>query len=354
MDSQGSDQQAVAEALTIEKAESILKNVLKTNIVPFLWGPPGIGKSTLIRHICKTEDYDLIDLRLSLLNPVDLRGLPVIDRDNRLAEWFTPAFLPNKKHKKKGILFLDEINLAPLAVQAAAYQLILDKRVGDYTFPSHWRIVAAGNREVDKANVYKLPAPLANRFVHFTIVPELGSWGHWAKENGVREEVTSFIFARPTHLFQMPKGNEKAFPSPRSWSFVSELLNAFEYEGPTDEEDLNEKVPQDLETVIVSAIGTATGKEFIKHLGDVSFRKIKIIIEKFLNTGELDMPSGSKEVSARQAVIQAVLKRRLQGTISDEYFSVFEKQLNAEEKKTIDSFLKENREKIQEVYNTNI
>ena len=127
--------------VSIEDLKNILESVFKTDIVPFLWGPPGVGKSSAVRQICEKNDWDIIDLRLSLLNPVDLRGLPMLDKKKELARWLSPSFLPSPSSKRTGVLFLDEINLAPQMVQAAAYQLILDKIISTcmdrLTTPQH-------------------------------------------------------------------------------------------------------------------------------------------------------------------------------------------------------------------------
>lgn len=131
----------------LNPAKDHLKILLKDKTPVFLWGAPGLGKSSIIAQICQEWDWELIDLRLSLLSPVDLRGLPYLDHEKKCAVWLKPEFLPNGGHKKQGILFLDELNTAPTSVQIAAYQLVLDRRIGNYVFPEDWRIVAAGNRE---------------------------------------------------------------------------------------------------------------------------------------------------------------------------------------------------------------
>src|SRR5258706_13195970 len=209
-----------AREVTVPEIKGILLNILKTNITPFVWGPPGVGKSSIVKEIAREKGWKIIDLRLSLLNPVDLRGLPTVNHVAKEAVWLPPSFLPPQNSQEAGLLFLDEINLAPLSVQAAAYQLILDKRVGDYKFPSTWKIVAAGNREIDRANVFKISAPLANRFVHFTVRPDFYSWKAWADVSNVHPTLIQFLALRPAAIFDPPAEAEKAFPSPRSWHFV--------------------------------------------------------------------------------------------------------------------------------------
>lgn len=323
--------------LGVNAVSKIVENVLSTDIVPFLWGPPGIGKSTLVKDIAKNKNWKLIDLRLSLLSPVDLRGLPVIDKINKQAIWLPPEFLPKENEKEKGILFLDEINLAPPSVQAAAYQLILDKQVGSYKFPSTWKIIAAGNRETDRANVYKLSAPLANRFIHFNVVPNLGQWRNWARQNNIRPEIIDFLSGRPAFLFQQPKEEQKAFASPRTWAFLSQLMTGFAY---------NEEIgiSDELKQVIIGTIGDSVGQEFISHLSDYNVQKISSLVDELTKTGNITLP---KQLSLRYAVITAVFDAYLNGRLSGEYYKKFCDKLSGEEKKTVEVFEKERGEDLK-------
>jgi hypothetical protein len=176
-----------------------------------------------VAQVAESQDYALQDIRAVLLDPVDLRGLPHIDNDGRAA-WCPPDFLPIDG---KGILFLDELNAAPPLVQAACYQLVLDRRLGNYRLPDGWRIVAAGNRETDRSVTHRMPSALANRFVHLDFDVDLEDWCAWAAENQVAPEVIAFMRFRPNllHAFD-PLKEEKAFPTPRSWEFVSGIVSA--------------------------------------------------------------------------------------------------------------------------------
>lgn len=313
--------------ISVSQAKNLLLRILKTDIVPFLWGPPGVGKSSIVREICQEKKWKLIDLRLSLLNPVDLRGLPVVNREVGTASWFPPAFLPQNGTKEEGVLFLDEINLAPLSVQAAAYQLILDKKVGEYVFPSNWRIIAAGNRETDRANVYKISAPLANRFVHIFVRPDFEAWKQWAVGR-LRGEIIHFLILRAVLLFKMPQDSEKAFPSPRTWEFLSDLMNAYGYEnGKTD--------PREIEELAVGAIG-ATAYEFLKFLGTPDLTKIAKQIEDFPKTGKISLPSSPSE---RYAVITAITQIYKEGgLINKKLYDSFLKMLSDEEKEVAKTY----------------
>ena len=192
-----------------------------------LWGPPGVGKSQLISQIADEYDVAMIDIRLSQMEPSDLRGIPF--RVENSVEWAVPSLLPDaKRHGNKGILFLDEITSAPPTVSAAAYQLILDRRLGEYTVPAGWVIFAAGNRQGDRGVTYTMPAPLANRFSHYEFSVHLDDWVNWAWKNGIDERVIAFLRFRPELLFDFdPAHNPVAFPSPRSWEFAHRALQKF-------------------------------------------------------------------------------------------------------------------------------
>jgi len=195
---------------------SIIRGKIKTSVM--LWGAPGIGKSSVVNKVAKANEMDVIDVRLSQLAPTDLRGLPYVEDGQ--AHFAPPGFLPQSG---AGILFLDEINLAPPAIMNVAMQLVLDRRVGDYVVPDDWYIVAAGNRAEDRAAVSQMPAPLTNRFLHMTVECDLESWKQYALTSGVKEEIISFLNFRPQLLHSFNK-NAISWPSPRSWDFASALL----------------------------------------------------------------------------------------------------------------------------------
>ena len=196
----------------------------KEKLPAFVWGPPGIGKSSIVKQIANDHDYDFIDLRLSLLDPTDLKGIPFFDKENNEAVWASPNFLP-KDPNSRGILFLDEINTAAPSVQASAYQLVLDRKVGDYTLPEGWSIIAAGNRENDRGVTFRMPPPLANRFVHLEMVVDFEDWKQWAYASNIDETVIGYLSFDKSKLFDFdPTRNERSFPTPRSWEYVHKIL----------------------------------------------------------------------------------------------------------------------------------
>ena len=182
-----------------------------------IWGPPGIGKSSIVQQVGEELKLPVIDLRLSQLAPTDLRGLPVA-RDGH-SEWYPPEFLPREG---EGILFLDEFNMAVPAMQGIAQQLILDRKVGNYVLPEGWLIWAAGNPKGQRVSTHEMPAPLANRFVHWAVEADLESFRTHALDQGLPEELLAFLAFRPRLLHQFDS-KQNAWPSPRAWVMASQL-----------------------------------------------------------------------------------------------------------------------------------
>lgn len=206
-----------------------LQGLVKARRPAFLWGPPGLGKSSIVKQTAKALGMELIDLRAVLLDPVDLRGLPVVTKGSdgaSLADWAPPKFLPlaGQVGGKKGIIFADELAQAAPLVQSAFLQGILDHRIGEAVLDPDWVWVAASNRQEDRAGAHRVISPLLNRFVHLDVEVSLEDWMNWALHNGIRPEVRSFLQWKNILLDFDPSRNERAFPTPRSWEFVSNLL----------------------------------------------------------------------------------------------------------------------------------
>ncbi len=204
-----------------KQIKASLRTLIELKQPVFIWGAPGVGKSQVVAQVAEELGRELTDIRAVLLDPVDLRGLPSVSRDGT-AHWCPPSFLPSDG---EGVLFLDELNAAPPLVQAACYQLVLDRKVGEYILPDGWTVVAAGNRETDRAVTHRMPSALANRFVHLDFTVDPDAWLEWGEEAGLSEEIMAFIRFRPNLLHNFdPKRNEKAFPSPRSWEFAAKIV----------------------------------------------------------------------------------------------------------------------------------
>lgn len=263
-----------------------------------LWGPPGVGKSDMVREVAHKHQAPVIDIRLSQMEPSDLRGIPF--RTNGSVEWAIPSLLPNQeRHGSQGILFLDEITSAPPTVSAAAYQLILDRRLGEYQVPEGWAIFAAGNRQGDRGVTYSMPAPLANRFSHFEVETNLDDWVAWAYRNQIDERIIAFLRFRPELLFDFdPAHNPVAFPSPRSWEFAHRALQKF-----IDH-------PQLLQGALQACVGPAAGVEL--HAFVSSLDKMPDL-DAILRGEEVSVPS---EIDLQYAVASALVGRAIRANES--------------------------------------
>ena len=244
-------------------AQSIVLRAVEVNRPIFLWGPPGIGKSEIVENITYNVlpgNNLLIDLRLALMEPTDLRGYPFRNPENNQMEWAPPTDLPSRELAEQYdtvVLFLDELNSAPPSVQAAAYQLILNRRVGQYVLPDNVRIIAAGNRENDRGVTFRMPAPLANRFRHIVMEVEFKDWQRWAINNNVHPDVIGYLSYAKGDLFDFdPKSSSQAFATPRSWTYVSEILSNPAFDSAATFEQKAE---------IGGAVGEGMAGKFVEH-----------------------------------------------------------------------------------------
>ena len=275
-----------------------------------LWGAPGVGKSQMVAQIAESHNVPLIDIRLSQMEPSDLRGIPF--RVDEFVEWAVPSMLPNlKRHGKSGILFLDEITSAPPSVSAAAYQLILDRKLGEYEVPEGWAIIAAGNRQGDRGVTYSMPAPLANRFSHYEVEINLDDWVAWAYDNGIDERIIAFLRFRQDLLFEFDAAqNPVAFPSPRSWEFAHRALQKFD-----ESSNL-------LLGALQACVGKAAGIE------------VKAFVDSLDQMPDLDAivkgedVAAPKEIDLQYAVATALVGRAIRAKETDEAMIVHGNILN--------------------------
>lgn len=262
-----------------------LRALLAARQPVFIWGGPGIGKSAVVRQLAAGLAILLQDVRAVLLDPVDLRGLPFLGTDGR-SKWATPDFLPQDG---SGILFLDELNAAPAMVQASCYQLVLDRKLGEYTLPKGWAIVAAGNRDSDRGVTTRMPTPLRNRFVHLEFEVDAQEWSEWAIQAGIRPEVIAFLRFRPEVLSAFDR-DANAFPSPRSWEFVSRILDSVPSQSVEHE-------------LFAGAVGAGAATEFSAFLR--MFRELPNIDAILLNPLQEPVP----ESAAAQYAVASALAR---------------------------------------------
>ena len=282
--------------------EALLRGYRKAREPVLMFGPPGIGKSELSKQVA--DEDPVIDLRLSLLDPVDLRGLPIISVEeqltgqvdeqlvkiNKTVKWARPEFIPIDG---RGILLLDELNTTSVAVMNAALQLVLDRRVGPHILGDGWWIIACCNKSEHGAHVNPISAPLRSRFNILEMEPNINVWTRWALENGVNQDVVGFLNFRNEYLYKAPKDEYLNFPNPRGWVRVSDLLRSREMDRPE---------------VVTASVGVAASVEFGAYRRDI---KSMPNIDKLLKGEEVYDHAKAKNISVSYAVALAVGTRVL-------------------------------------------
>ncbi len=207
--------------MNINQVQELLVKIITAGITTpvMLSGSPGLGKSSIVKQVCQDLGLELVDLRISQLAPTDIRGIPTVS--DRLMSFAIPSFYPTSG---RGILFLDEFNMAPSSVMGICQQLLLDRQVGDYRLPDGWFIVAAGNRKEDGCAVNPIPGAVANRLIHVEVNPDLDTWiTNYAIPTSIDERVIAFLKFRE-NLFSKYDKNSLAYPTPRSWDVASRLV----------------------------------------------------------------------------------------------------------------------------------
>ena len=247
----------------LSEAAKYLKLHAKSKRPVFLWGPPGIGKSELVESVCNSYDNSmLIDLRLSLYDPTDLKGYPAPDLENKQMVWLPSQDLPTPEQAAEHDiiwLFLDELNGAAQSVMSAAYQLILNRRIGQYVLPDNVVVVAAGNRDGDKGVTYRMPKPLSNRFVHYEVRVDYEDWLQWATDNGVHADIVGYVTFVKGDLYNFDAGSsERSFATPRTWTYVSDTLYDVDALG-------DEFTHEDVTNMIAGTVGEGTAIKFMAH-----------------------------------------------------------------------------------------
>ena len=291
---------------------SVIKNGTSLKSIPsaFLWGPPGVGKSESIKELADILEKEtgkkvmVRDIRLLLFSPVDLRGVPVADESKSFTDWLMPRIFDlNPGPDVINLIFLDELSSAPPSIQAAAYQITLDHMVGEHELPENTIILAAGNRTSDRSVVYRMPAALANRLMHFEVGIDFDSWAKWAIEYGeVHPLVLGYLSYDVSKLYCEGEGKDiVAFPTPRSWMFVSNILKVF-----GDNADMDQCY-----SLICSCIGSGTAIEFIawcRTKGELP--KVEDIIKGY----DVKRPKTQDAVYALMASLSAYVLNREKNT----------------------------------------
>ena len=274
------------------------------NVALHIWGACGVGKSQLVKQVARHLKREFIDVRAVQLDPVDFRGLPRV-KDDR-TEWITPNFLPTSG---EGILFLDELTSAPPMTQAACYQLVLDRALGDYRLPDGWSVLAAGNPASERGVSYSMPRPLLNRFLHLTLEPDLGEWCIWAGKAGIRPEIIAFLRFRTELLHDAAvRSGINAWPTPRSWEMVSKAMDGIDARKAGITADVYEML---LMHLIQGAVGDGVAAEFIGFLN--LFHSLPSIDEILLNPTGAPLPS---DPSAQIAIATALGRRITDSSIA--------------------------------------
>lgn len=265
-----------------------------------IWGAPGVGKSDTVRALAEilsevhNKKYNVRDVRLSLYNPVDLKGIPYPDKEKNITNWLKPdIFVMDESDDVGNIIFFDEISNATPSVAASTYQIVLDRQIANHKLPKNCYIICAGNRVSDKSATYKMPSPLANRLMHFEFSPSLGSWKTWAmKQDNFDRRVISFLNYKPQLLFGYTPGtDEVAFPTPRSWAAVASLTYNREC--------------QEITALIEANIGTRTTLEFMTFLK--VYEKLPKISD-ILAGNDVPIPSDSSIIYAISGALVSHLK----------------------------------------------
>lgn len=262
-----------------------------------LWGACGIGKSQLVAQAAARLKIQFRDLRAALLDPVDLRGLPRIE--NGRTVWTTPEFLPSEG---EGILFLDELTCAPQMTQAACYQLVLDRKLGEYALPDGWSVIAAGNPASERGTHFAMSRPLRNRFVHITLAADLDEWCCWALHAAIRPEIVAFLRFRPNLLHAADVTSDaNAWPTPRSWEMASRVMCGCESREAEHAIDMTNVQVQ----LLQGTIGDAATAEFVGFLR--LFQSLPSIDEILLNPTTALVP----EDTSAQIAVATALGRKL-------------------------------------------
>lgn len=337
------------QSVTLTQLTSLLPVYWKLKLPVFFWGTAGSAKSSTVHRFVEQQDIGFIDLRLSQLDPVDVRGIPDIDGES--ATWRPFDCFPDEERDGKyGVLLLDEFNSGPPTVQCSCYQLLFDRRIGNYKLPDGWVVWACGNRSEDNGVTFDVPAPNANRFAnHVHVDPTVDDFDR----TGIRQEVIAFLFFRPELLFSYSgDATDMAFGSMRTWTYLSKLYDAWEAEMG----EVDRSKPSDLfRKTMQNAVGEGEGHEFVAFLNN--YGKMPNLNDIISNPEEAPVPS---EMSVMWAVVSGLIGHydadheiggrilRYALRLSAEFGAVLVRQCHKIDEKAFEKNPDLNREKITE------
>lgn len=252
------------DTITVKPTELVaaLTHAAKARRPVFLWGGPGIGKSQIAKQVADGLDFDFFeDIRLSMMDPTSLMGIPMPSQDNdgnTVARWSPPHFYKRSTTKgngEKAFYLFDEMNAAPQSIQAAAYQIVLDRRFGEFQLGANDFVMACGNRETDKGATFKMPTPLMNRFIHLELRVDFEDWQTHALSKSFDANVVGYLTFQKAELNNFdPTSASRGFPTPRSWEFVSDLVGS--------EPNLSENV---ITALVAGAVGEGVAIKFLQY-----------------------------------------------------------------------------------------
>lgn len=260
---------ALPEGYAWPELARLVRHCLRADVSVLLRGHPGVGKSALASALSEELGLPLIDIRLAQRDPTDLAGVWFPDKERQALVPYPPSWAL-RAAEQPCLIFLDEINAAVTKLhQAAAYQIVLERRLGELRFHPDTRVLAAGNLEDDNAIVSTLSSALCNRFAHFTMRVDAAAWLEWASARDLEPSVLAYIGATGAPALYEQSGAELAFPSPRSWEMASRLLHGAD--------------PLDLRRLLAACVGMAHADRYL------AWRKLyaKVSIDKILKKGQL-------------------------------------------------------------------
>ena len=287
------------ESITVTP-KALKKNLLlcaQKKLSVMIWGPPGIGKSSIVQQLADGMKLPMIDFRANLREPVDLLGVPSIV--NGCTTWNPPDFLPiESRDGEYGIFLIDELPNAHRATQTALYQLILDFKLGNYELPKKWVIFAAGNRMEDHGGTFAMPAPLKSRMLHFELAPDFDEWVTWAIREKIHPTIIAFLRTEKDSFCPEPKVDQTATANPRTWHMLSKLMEP--KSGANAGKLESGKTPSIETATIAAAVGLEQAQKFNNYLKILS--KLPPIEKLYENPMKYPVPS-KKQLSTTYAIV---------------------------------------------------